>query len=124
MIAIQPSHLPARLKDVYLLARLLERLEHSHTEVAPTQYLQVVRGLERALQDVPRDAALHKMLDVFPAATELYENLRHDDAGPLCRTPRALASSAQTLARRALDEAAAQARLTVPARPARRTRRR
>lgn len=122
MIVTQPSRLPAHLKDIHLLARLLERLENSTTEVAPSQYRQVVRSLARALDSVPHDAALHAVIDVFPAATQLYENLRYGSAG-LCRAPRAAARSAQALARQALDEAAASSRQALQPPPAKRPRR-
>ncbi len=73
------------LAVTHVLARLLERLEHSATPVAPEQYRSVVMHLVDEFRDIESGAPLARLLDAYPAAAELYENLNYQHAG-LCRS--------------------------------------
>jgi len=77
--------IPQRLGTLLILAQLLERLERSEAPVGADQYRSVVRNLARELDTVERDESFKKLLTVFPATSELYENLQYDQAG-LCRS--------------------------------------
>ncbi|WP_225862364.1 hypothetical protein [Ideonella benzenivorans] len=78
--------LPQRLKAVAESAALLQRLEAQPLQVSPAQYRLVVQQLQRQLADVAMDDALDKLLQAFPAASMVYENLHYEQAG-LCRAP-------------------------------------
>ncbi len=78
--------LPQRLKAVAESAALLQRLEAQPLQVSPAQYRLVVQQLQRQLADVAMDDALDKLLQAFPAASQVYENLHYEQAG-LCRAP-------------------------------------
>ena len=77
--------IPQRLGTLLILAQLLERLERSSAPVGADQYRSVVRNLARELDTVERDESFKQLLTVFPAMSELYENLQYDQAG-LCRS--------------------------------------
>ncbi len=79
-----PRLAPASLSVILTLARLLERLEGSPTPVGADQYRSVVQYLSAALSNVPADLPLQAVLDAYPAAATLYENLNYGHAG-LCR---------------------------------------
>lgn len=81
-------------KNLVVLARVLERLERSHVPVDPEQYRAVVDHLAAELEIAPRDAGFEAVLDNFPAAAELYENLTYQHAG-LCRSPLELSLGAE-----------------------------
>lgn len=95
-------------KNLVMLARMLERLDRSAVAVDAQQYRSVVRHLADELRGAPRDAALETLLQSFPAAAELYENLHYQWAG-LCRSPLEPALQAELAARAALDRARARA---------------
>ena len=81
-------HTPASKPNLAVtetLAALLERLEHSRVPVAPEQYRSVVMHLVNEFDEVQPGAALGALLDAYPAAAELYENLNYQHAG-LCRS--------------------------------------
>ncbi|WP_119155707.1 hypothetical protein [Caldimonas tepidiphila] len=105
MNIIQAQRIPPHLEIVVVLARLLERLERSPAGVSPAQYRDVAERLRQALEAAPADAALQAVLDAFPAAAELYENLHYRHAG-LCRTPLEPALAAELLAREVIGRAA------------------
>lgn len=99
------THTASELAVAGLLAPLLQRLEASREPVGADQYRSVVRHLSeqlRAHQDHPGLAAL---LDAYPAAAELYENLNYAHAG-LCRSPLEVSLNAELKARATLDKAA------------------
>ena len=91
-------------KNLVVLARMLERLERSTVAVDAQQYRTVAARLSEELAAAAQDAALHTLLDSFPAAAELYENLNYRHAG-LCRSPLERALSAELAAREAIEAA-------------------
>ena len=72
------------LAVTHVLAQLLERLEHSAVPVGPEQYRSVVMHLVDEFRDVAPGDGLGQLLDAYPAAAEVYENLNYQHAG-LCR---------------------------------------
>jgi hypothetical protein len=91
-------------KQLVALARMLERMESSTQAVDGEQYRAVVGRLAAQVQLLPHDAALDALLDTFPSAAELYENLNYEQAG-LCRSPLESAARAEIAARQAIDAA-------------------
>ena len=91
-------------KNLVMLARILERLDRSAVAVDAQQYRTVVGHLAEELHAAPHDATLDAVLDAFPAAAELYENLHYQHAG-LCRAPLEAALNAELAARAAIDAA-------------------
>lgn len=91
-------------KNVVVLARVLERLERSAVRVDAEQYRSVVKYLTNELALVPHGAALEALLESFPAAAEIYENLQYRTYG-LCRSPLAKALDAELAARSAIGRA-------------------
>ena len=95
---------PARYAVAVLLAQLLERLDRSDVPVGAEQYRSVVRHLAEEFDELQSDAGLSKLLDAFPSAAELYENLNYRHAG-LCRSPLGIALDAELQARKAIERA-------------------
>ena len=95
---------PGRLVPLAAMARLLEKLDRSGEPVDPAQYRQVVRRLQELMADCPADEPLHAVLEVFPAASELYENLHYKHAG-LCRSPLVRSLQGEAAARDAIERA-------------------
>ena len=91
-------------KNLVVLARMLERLDRSTVPVDAQQYRTVVSRLSAALAEVPPGASLQAVLDAFPAAAQVYENLHYGEAG-LCRSPLELATGAELAAREAIEAA-------------------
>ena len=91
-------------KNLAMLARMLERLDHSQEPVDPQQYRAVVEHLAEELRGAPRDAAFDALLAASPATAELYENLQYEHAG-LCRSPLEASLNAELAARAVLDAA-------------------
>ena len=91
-------------KNLVMLARMLERLDHSSVAVDPQQYRGVVEHLAEALRSAPHDAALDAVLEASPATAELYENLNYEYAG-LCRSALEPGLNAELAARAAIDAA-------------------
>jgi hypothetical protein len=91
-----------------VLAALLERLDRSRSSVDPRQYQAVVRRLADALGRCEPGATLDALLAEFPAASQLYENLRYEHAG-LCRSPLDAALAAEIQARQWITRAGARA---------------
>jgi len=85
-----------------MLAQLLERLERSTDPVAAEQYRSVVLHLVDEFKDVPADGAFSALLDAYPAAAELYENVNYRYAG-LCRSPLDFALGAEMRAKEVID---------------------
>jgi hypothetical protein len=69
-----------RLQTLAGLAHLLQRLEVSH-QVDAGQYRAVVQRLTALLQADWPVGAVETVLQAFPAAAEVYENLVYDQAG-------------------------------------------
>jgi hemoglobin-like flavoprotein len=98
-------------KNLVVLARVLERLERSCVPVDAEQYRAVVNHLASEFASVAPDAALEAVLESFPAAAELYENLNYAHAG-LCRTALEPALAAELQARKLI--AAVRSRAAQP----------
>lgn len=75
---------PERLRVVTTLARLLQALETSPEQADPGQYRQVAQRLSQTLAQTELDETLDAVLQAFPAAAQVYENLHYAQAG-LCR---------------------------------------
>ena len=88
------------------LAQLLERLDHSAVPVGADQYRSVVMHLVHEFADVAPGAALGQLLDSYPAAAEVYENLQYPYAG-LCRSGLDAAMAAELRAKEAIARAMA-----------------
>lgn len=96
---------PSRLAVLGTLAALLEKLERVPGPVHPDQYRSVAQRLATELSSVEPDAALGELLRLFPAASELYENLRYANAG-LCRSPLERSLESEMAARALLSKVA------------------
>ena len=95
---------PARLAVAVLLSQLLERLDRSPERVGAEQYLSVVRHLTNEFDELGAESSLSALLDAYPSAAELYENLNYQHAG-LCRSPLELSLDAELRARKAIENA-------------------
>jgi hypothetical protein len=99
----RPASAKAQLAVAHLLAQLLQRLDQSAAPVGAEQYRSLVRHLAVEIVALQAHPSLSALLDAYPAAAELYENLNYRHAG-LCRSPldAALAAElqAQQLVRR------------------------
>ena len=109
MNATQPRMLPGHLEVTFTLAHLLQKLDASQTPVAPDQYRSVVSRLSEELTRVAMDDDLQAVLNTFPSAAELYENLNYQHAG-LCRSPLEAALSAEVKAREFIGKMGASTR--------------
>jgi hypothetical protein len=87
-----------------LLAQLLERLDRSSVAVGAEQYRSVVRHLAEEFEQLHTDDGLRKLLDAFPSAAQLYENLNYQHAG-LCRSPLDASLDAEQRARAVIERA-------------------
>ncbi len=97
--------LPPQLHGLAALASLLERIEQGKARPDASQYRLLVERIREQLDQLPMEPALSALLDAFPAAAEVYENLRYDRAG-LCRTALDRSVASERLARDALRRAA------------------
>ena len=70
---------------VLTLAHVLQFLENNPGPVDAVQYRSIVLHLIRELKSVKPDEMISAVLDSYPAAAELYENLQYQHAG-LCRS--------------------------------------
>jgi hypothetical protein len=91
-------------KNLYMLARMLERLDRSTVAIDAQQYQGVVEHLIEELRAAPHDAGWDAILEASPATAELYENLQYQHAG-LCRSPLEIGLNAELAARAAIDAA-------------------
>lgn len=82
----RPVSTKAQLTVAHLLAQLLQRLDRSAAPVGAEQYRSLVRHLSREMDALQAHPGLSALLDAYPAAAELYENLNYRHAG-LCRSP-------------------------------------
>ena len=92
-----------QLQPIAALARLLQQLESGGYDGHAEQYRQVASQLSEHLGMVDADDVLYSILAHYPAAGELYENLRYQHAG-LClhdidQTMRAERATASVLAK-------------------------
>lgn len=100
----QPQSPKTSLTVTHVLAGLLERLEHSAQPVAAAQYRSVAQHLIDELVDVQPGVALRALLDTYPAAAELYENVNYRHAG-LCRSALDASVAAESQALQAIERA-------------------
>ena len=96
-----PSAVPAQLQTIAALARLLEKLDRSTERVDAAQYRSVALRLAEALSQSDSGPLLDGLLNAFPAAAELYENVRYEHAG-LCRSALETGLAAEVAARAAI----------------------
>lgn len=94
--------IPHRLQPLAALALMLEKLERQPRQASADQYRHVAERLRELLDQAPDDPALPRILDVFPAAAEVYENLRYGQAG-LCRSGLEAAVEAEQRARDVIE---------------------
>jgi hypothetical protein len=107
MMVMNATHTPAPKTDLavtHVLAQLLERLDQSAVPVGAEQYRSVVMHLVDEFRDVESGAELGQLLDAYPAASELYENINYQHAG-LCRTALDVSLSAELAAKKAIAQA-------------------
>ncbi|KIQ37525.1 hypothetical protein RT97_00080 [Variovorax paradoxus] len=107
MRTMNTTHNPSPKTDLavtQVLAQLLERLEHSAVPVGAEQYRSVVEHLVHEFEDVAPGAELGRLLDAYPAASEVYENLNYHHAG-LCRSALDVSLAAEVSAREAIARA-------------------
>ena len=70
-----------RLETLIALARLLERAERGELRPSADEYQRLVAQVQEALQAELPEAVRTAVLDAFPAASEVYENLHYAQAG-------------------------------------------
>jgi hypothetical protein len=107
------TSLPSQLAVAGMLAPLLERLDRSPVAVGAEQYRSVVRHLADELKALQSHPGLSALLDAYPAASELYENLNYAHAG-LCRSGLDVSLSAELRAREAIAKAAGSPKTAAP----------
>ncbi len=90
--------IPESWRVAVTLAQLLQRLETSAERSSADQYRSVVRHLSDELGRAEPGPELEALLNTFPAAAELYENLQYAQAG-LCRRPLEASLNSELLAR-------------------------
>ena len=108
MKAMKATNTPVAKSDLavtQVLAHLLERLDQSRVPVGAEQYRSVVMHLVEEFRDVESGPGLGQLLDHYPAAAELYENLNYQHAG-LCRSGLDASLAAEIAARDAIARAA------------------
>lgn len=92
------------LKTAITLAELLQRVDASTQTIGAAQYRNLVQHLGVLLEQLSREPALATLLDTFPSAAAVYENLRYAQAG-LCRAPLQASLDTELQARNAIDRA-------------------
>jgi 2-methylisocitrate lyase-like PEP mutase family enzyme len=107
MEAMNATQTPVPKTDLavtHVLAQLLEKLDHSAVPVGAEQYRSVVMHLVEEFRDVEQGAELARLLDAYPAASEVYENMNYQHAG-LCRSALDSSLSAEMAAKKAIERA-------------------
>lgn len=97
---------PSELLSLARLAHLLQSLEGLGRAADPHQYQLLVQKLTAELGEQQGHEALPGLLDHFPAAAEVYENLQYAHAG-LCRAPLELSLGSELAARELLSRVSA-----------------
>lgn len=92
---------PSELLSLARLAHLLQALEGQGRAADPHQYQLLVGKLAASLNEHQGHEALPALLDHFPAAAEVYENLQYAHAG-LCRAPLEMSLNSELAARELL----------------------
>lgn len=96
--------LKADLSVTQVLAHLLERLEQSSQPLGAEQYRSVVTHLVQELQEAEPGPMLGRILDAYPAAAQVYENMNYQHAG-LCRSGLDASLAAELEARKVVARA-------------------
>ena len=94
--------LPTELLPLVRLAQLLQALEGQGRAADPHQYRLVVEKLSAELRQHQGAEALPRLLDHFPAAAEVYENLQYAHAG-LVRAPLEMSLTSELATRELLS---------------------
>lgn len=98
MASVTKLAVPAELLSLVRLAQLLQALEGLGRAADPHQYQLLVTKLGAELREQQGHELLAGMLDHFPAAAEVYENLQYGHAG-LVRSPLELSLASELAAR-------------------------
>ena len=86
----------------FSLAHLLENIDRSGAPIDAAQYRIVVARLQDALSQPLPEAALTALLNTYPSAAEVYENMHYDVAG-LSRSPLERSVASESLARQVIS---------------------
>jgi hypothetical protein len=106
---MNPSEVRSHLHKVVALADLLECVETGAAHASASGYRLLVQRLQIALEkDLPADTLL-AVLDRYPAASELYENMHYAQSG-LFRAPLERSVASELLATNILRDVARAAR--------------
>lgn len=100
MPAVAKIAVPVELLPLVRLAQLLQGLEGQRVD--PHQYRLLVQKLTAELSEHQAHEALHALLDHFPAAAEVYENLQYGHAG-LVRAPLEMSLASELAVRGVLE---------------------
>lgn len=101
MPSVSKLTIPSELLSLARLAHLLQALEGQGRAADPHQYQLLVGKLGAELHEQQGHEALPGLLDHFPAAAEVYENLQYAHAG-LVRAPLEMSLSSELAARELL----------------------
>ncbi|MEZ5661239.1 MAG: hypothetical protein R3E83_22845 [Burkholderiaceae bacterium] len=105
-MSTDPRHRPgADLQSAALLAATLERLERAGGALDPAQYRLLAQRLGEQLRSLEGHPRLRALLERFPSAADLYENLQYANAG-MCLHSLEQSLSAEVKMRMAIDQAA------------------
>jgi hypothetical protein len=106
---MSPSEVRSHMHNVVALADLLECVETGAAQASASGYRLLVQRLQVALgKDLPGDALLD-ILDRYPAASEVYENMHYQQSG-LFRAPLERSVSSELIATHILREVSRAAR--------------
>jgi hypothetical protein len=106
---MSPSEVRSHMHNVVALADLLECVETGAAQASASGYRLLVQRLQVALgKDLPGDALLD-VLDRYPAASEVYENMHYQHSG-LFRAPLERSVSSELIATHILREVSRAAR--------------
>lgn len=101
MASVVKLTVPSELLALARLAQLLQALEGHGRAPDPHQYRLLVAKLGAELDEHQGHEALPGLLDHFPAAADVYENLQYGHAG-LCRAALELSLTSELAARELL----------------------
>ncbi|HTP72954.1 MAG TPA: hypothetical protein VML58_12100 [Burkholderiaceae bacterium] len=101
------STIRSRLENVFALAHLLHRVESGHARANADGYRHLVTQLQAALSEEMPSDALKAILDAYPAASDVYENMHYAQAG-LSRAPLERSVASELLAHETLARIAAR----------------
>jgi hypothetical protein len=102
MPSIVQLTVPTELLPLARLAQLLQGLEGRGRAADPHQYQLLVQKLSAELRAHQAHEALSGLLDHFPAAAEVYENLQYAHAG-LVRAPLEMSLTSELATRGLLE---------------------